>query len=135
MRDADRGHDKRKQSDCSKRADSSSSSRGRPACSIATLSVAPPFLTAEATGFTLNRAEFPGSSQGLRVMRGTRSVIVGALALACGASVSATNGTFHDSADQLKASRGTISIPEIPNRAISRDCLESKTSAWKRRPM
>jgi hypothetical protein len=41
-------------------------------------------------------------------------VIVGALALACGASVNATKGTSHGSVDQLKASRETISVPSDP---------------------
>ena len=41
-------------------------------------------------------------------------MIVGALAFSCGASMNATESTSHGSVDQLKASRGTISVPDDP---------------------
>jgi hypothetical protein len=47
----------------------------------------------------------------------TSSAIIGGLALACSASVNATTTTSRGSADQLKASRGTISIPDDPKPA------------------
>jgi hypothetical protein len=49
-------------------------------------------------------------------MRGTSSAVIVALALVCGASVNATKTTSHGSADRLKATRGTVSIPDDPKR-------------------
>lgn len=43
-------------------------------------------------------------------------MIIGALALACAASLNATKGSSHDSVDQAKARRGTLSSPEDPKR-------------------
>jgi hypothetical protein len=45
-------------------------------------------------------------------MRGISSVSLGALALACSASLNAIKGPSHDSVDQTGAPRGTISIPD-----------------------
>jgi hypothetical protein len=45
-----------------------------------------------------------------------RSVIVGALALACAASLDATESASYRSVDNLRASRGTISVPRDPKR-------------------
>jgi hypothetical protein len=43
-------------------------------------------------------------------MQGSRSVIIGALAMACGASLNANRGASHGSVDQSKARRATIGI-------------------------
>lgn len=48
-----------------------------------------------------------------------RSVIIGALALACAASLNATESASYGSVDKLRGRRGTISVPSDPKRSNS----------------
>jgi hypothetical protein len=49
-------------------------------------------------------------------MRGISSVVIGALALGCVASLNAAKGSSNDVLDYANASRGIISIPDDPKR-------------------